>query len=292
MKQFLYYLPLLLFSLFNFSTQAQVLKIPISNMAGGSDLVFCANPIDQTLTVTFKNITCWTFSEEDACNYLKIENIIFEGGEYTPISATQFTPGVFTMESTPFTGNAVIAPEEEIGIKFGFSGDDWYNIINFHSSLYKPPFGNETLWIKLNVDIQYRVSQSTIPGRNGIIWQAESVTNHQNLNWRYCNGNIPNNYIFSRLDGGDNPTNTVENLNISPNPIMDVTTIHFELKKEGEVSLELYDINGRKIKSFLQEKIEAGEQSHQIDMSDLDVGIYYLHLRTGDQIITEKVVKL
>lgn len=56
-----------------------------------------------------------------------------------------------------------------------------------------------------------------------------------------------------------------------PNPYVESTTIPFTLAKQSDVNLNIYDLNGRLIKSIQKENIEAGE--HTITINTNEIGI-------------------
>ncbi len=121
-------------------------------------------------------------------------------------------------------------------------------------------------------------------------------TEQGEITWYDCGGSTPSD-TSNDPSGGSLPYfrtqgDQLSSFSISPNPAQDIATVQFSLEEENNVSLEIFDINGRKVKTILSEKMNVGEQSHQVDLSDLDSGIYYLHIRTGKKIVTRKVVKM
>ncbi len=80
-----------------------------------------------------------------------------------------------------------------------------------------------------------------------------------------------------------------------PNPFNPTTTIHFELPTETDVLLEIFNIQGQKIKSLVQEKLNAGiHQTIWHGKTDFGTkavsGIYLYKLKTGDYIRTKKML--
>ena len=60
-----------------------------------------------------------------------------------------------------------------------------------------------------------------------------------------------------------------------PNPFNPVTTIMYELPGEGPVQIEVYDMQGRKIRSLLDEVKQAGRYEMTFDASGLASGLYW-----------------
>ncbi|GAA5521588.1 T9SS type A sorting domain-containing protein [Aliifodinibius salicampi] len=71
-----------------------------------------------------------------------------------------------------------------------------------------------------------------------------------------------------------------------PNPFRGSTHIPFDVSGDSEVTLEVYSINGRKVKEPIwQESFNAGSYDEQIDLSGLASGIYIYRLvaQSGNQ---------
>ncbi len=73
----------------------------------------------------------------------------------------------------------------------------------------------------------------------------------------------------------------VNSLSISPNPIFQEVNINFELKKSGNVSIHLYDIEGNFIKTLTNEFMSTGAHNlqwskAQIPPYSLTSGVYWL----------------
>lgn len=75
-----------------------------------------------------------------------------------------------------------------------------------------------------------------------------------------------------------------------PNPFNPITSISYYLPNKGEVSLIVYDIQGKEIITLANEKQSAGSHSVQFDGSNLSSGIYFYKLRVGQFEETKKMV--
>ena len=75
-----------------------------------------------------------------------------------------------------------------------------------------------------------------------------------------------------------------------PNPFNPMTRITFSLPKGAEVSLMVYDINGREVANITNEFYPAGTHQAVFDGSDLSSGIYFARLTAGDFNRTRKLV--
>jgi hypothetical protein len=86
-------------------------------------------------------------------------------------------------------------------------------------------------------------------------------------------------------------------IKICPNPFIAWAEIEYQLKSRGIVRLTVYDITGSRVKEIVNELMPSGlhraywngcnEQGEE-----LPDGVYFLHLRTPSQYVTEKMVRL
>jgi ligand-binding sensor domain-containing protein len=77
-----------------------------------------------------------------------------------------------------------------------------------------------------------------------------------------------------------------------PNPFNPFTKIKYFVKKDGCVTLSIYDIRGRKIKSFINNRQNTGEYEIVFDGSGLSSGIYFYTLESEDSKITKSMILL
>ena len=77
-----------------------------------------------------------------------------------------------------------------------------------------------------------------------------------------------------------------------PNPFNPATTIKFDIPKDGLVSLEIYDILGRRITTLINENRSAGSFEQVFNASSLASGVYVYKLQAGDFISSKKMILL
>lgn len=78
-----------------------------------------------------------------------------------------------------------------------------------------------------------------------------------------------------------------------PNPFNPSTTISFNLPKSGVVSLKIYDITGKLVKSLLNNvKHDAGVKSVSMNATELASGIYFYSLEVDGRLISSKKMAL
>ncbi|HKL15737.1 MAG TPA: DUF1501 domain-containing protein [Balneolaceae bacterium] len=65
-----------------------------------------------------------------------------------------------------------------------------------------------------------------------------------------------------------------------PNPFNPATTITFSLPEASDVELTVFDLNGRKVSTLINQPVQAGEHSVNFDASPLPSGVYFYKLVT------------
>jgi hypothetical protein len=75
-----------------------------------------------------------------------------------------------------------------------------------------------------------------------------------------------------------------------PNPFNPVTNISYEIQHQSDISLDLYDLRGMKVKSLVSGKMPAGSHSFTFDASDMASGVYFYTLSLDNITQTRKLV--
>ena len=81
-------------------------------------------------------------------------------------------------------------------------------------------------------------------------------------------------------------------MTISPNPFTTSTTFTFRLEKSANVNIRVFDIFGRLVAEPVNEFHQIGEQNIHWNTEGLPAGIYFCRLKSGNQFITHKIVKM
>ena len=77
-----------------------------------------------------------------------------------------------------------------------------------------------------------------------------------------------------------------------PNPFNPVTKINYALPTQGFVSLKIYDITGREIKTLVNEVKQAGYYTVDFNGSNYSSGVYFYRIQSGDFVQTKRMVLL
>ena len=106
-----------------------------------------------------------------------------------------------------------------------------------------------------------------------------------NINW----------FIFSNTTGieQDEVNNNQYDLEQNyPNPFNSTTNIKFGIKKTGQVSLNLYNLKGQKVKTLISKRMNKGQHNYKVDMSGLPSGVYFYRIKAGNYTKCKKLIFL
>jgi len=77
-----------------------------------------------------------------------------------------------------------------------------------------------------------------------------------------------------------------------PNPFNNISIIHYELNKDVHVSLEVYDICGKKVLTLLDKYQAAGYYNIKLTADKMTSGLYFYKLRAGDFVESKRMLLL
>jgi hypothetical protein len=76
-----------------------------------------------------------------------------------------------------------------------------------------------------------------------------------------------------------------------PNPARGQATVQFAVPERQEVTLQLYDLLGREVRTIQQGNVQ-GRQELRVDLSGLASGTYFVRLSAGGRTLTQKITVL
>ena len=77
-----------------------------------------------------------------------------------------------------------------------------------------------------------------------------------------------------------------------PNPFNPETKIEFAIPQQGNVTLDIYNATGQKIKSLIDKELNSGYYEIHWDASNYASGVYFYTLSAGDRVITKRMTLL
>ncbi len=75
-----------------------------------------------------------------------------------------------------------------------------------------------------------------------------------------------------------------------PNPFKKATTITYSLPEATDVTLEVYDLLGRRVATIVSERQKAGWYEAEFEASSVPSGMYFYRLRAGDRSVSKEMV--
>jgi hypothetical protein len=81
-------------------------------------------------------------------------------------------------------------------------------------------------------------------------------------------------------------------LKLYPNPANEITTLSFNLAKNSDVTVRVYNIAGKEVKNVKVKNVEAGAQTLTLDVDGMPSGTYIVKFSAGFQEETGKFIKL
>jgi hypothetical protein len=75
-----------------------------------------------------------------------------------------------------------------------------------------------------------------------------------------------------------------------PNPFNPTTTISFGLPVDSEVSIQIYNLQGRVVETLASQHMQAGYHSVTWNADNYSSGVYFVKMATGDYISTQKLL--
>lgn len=92
-------------------------------------------------------------------------------------------------------------------------------------------------------------------------------------------------------DNGSKPgKSAVQNLNMFPNPARDVTNVSLALDKASNVTIRVFDLQGKVIRTEAYNSQPAGERNYKVNTSGLPQGTYLVNVSAGEHTHTGKLL--
>jgi hypothetical protein len=88
---------------------------------------------------------------------------------------------------------------------------------------------------------------------------------------------------------GESPTSPSSPLVIFPNPSTGKLTLNYTLKKPSDISIRVIDIHGKSLGIVLTGTRKAGNNTENLDLSELKTGTYIVVLQTSEDKLANKV---
>lgn len=80
-------------------------------------------------------------------------------------------------------------------------------------------------------------------------------------------------------------------LEVYPNPFMNIVNIKFKNHQYGKINIKLFDTEGKMVNSLFESELDAGDYVLGFDLSKLTNGLYFLRLANGNEVTLKIIVK-
>ena len=78
---------------------------------------------------------------------------------------------------------------------------------------------------------------------------------------------------------------------VFPNPFKSKFIVEFEMEKHGDATLKLYDGKGVMIKQKLLLGLSKGKQTEELDLPNLEAGVYIIKINYQNKVLSHKILK-
>jgi photosystem II stability/assembly factor-like uncharacterized protein len=178
-------------------------------------------------------------------------------------------------------------------------GNNWNDVSVINNNVNKIKFIDQYTGYLLSYSKLFRTTNS------GIVWKNVNIPtslrifamdlSDVNAGW-ICG---ENSVIMKLINGSSifvgSETNNISDFKLYqnfPNPFNSETIIKFNVYKQTGVSLKIYDIQGREVKTLLNQLLSPSTYNIKFNSSSFSSGIYFYVLKTDSKSITKKLVVL
>jgi len=166
--------------------------------------------------------------------------------------------------------------------KSQYSGDNinWIYENTLPIVIDQSPYDNWASWGANQRDLYFLDQQGNLFTKINIsTWDYSTIYNNINL-------------ILSSVNNLDLDIipNSLEILEIYPNPFNPITTIKYLVNKSSYSKVSVYNLRGEQIKILRESYIYPGVYTIDFNASDKSSGIYFIKLINGNDIKTQKVL--
>ena len=119
---------------------------------------------------------------------------------------------------------------------------------------------------------------------------APTAAGTRSANIQIVNTDISETWYDYKIDGnavvttGISSNNVLaESVTLYPNPTRDEATVKVVTENGGKVIINVYDLQGRKVKSPVEKNIDKGENTIALNTIDLKNGLYFVEVVSGSK---------
>jgi Secretion system C-terminal sorting domain/FG-GAP-like repeat len=166
----------------------------------------------------------------------------------------------------------------------------WLNTIAYMDQLQDPPvvvLDGNTLSVSGYLSYQWLLNGQPIDGATDSTYTPAVGGNYSVLVSMSCGCEVTSEEVFITVNGVENPNPELE-MSMSPNPATDWATLTLSPQKGEPVQVEMFDVNGRLVKSF--EVKNAAPASFNLE--GLKTGTYFIRVFNEKGMAVIRLVKI
>lgn len=212
--------------------------------------------------------------------------------------------GLFYVNSNPSTSGASLYYNDSLHSNYhyfdGHSQENW-NLINYEIfNISDVAQEHDMYYYSMNTFQSYI---SIVFPHIGIVKNFETIKSNGNLDIEdsiylvglYDNGKLLGDSVLSNLTGLKKINTLPNNFYLSqnyPNPFNPTTIISYQIPNSGFISLKVFDILGREVKTLVNEVKNAGSYSVEFNAINLVSGVYFYRIESGKYSASKKLLLL
>ena len=86
--------------------------------------------------------------------------------------------------------------------------------------------------------------------------------------------------------------NQISQITLFPNPANDFTSISYYLTSTQKVTIELMDVGGKIVKTFVNENYETGPHQNILDLKGISKGMYFVKTSANGEKVSQKLISI
>jgi hypothetical protein len=79
-------------------------------------------------------------------------------------------------------------------------------------------------------------------------------------------------------------------LRVFPNPSADICSVSYQASQEQQISIDLFELNGKLVKNMVNEKQNAGPHTNIIDLKGIAKGVYLVKITSEGNAIASRMI--
>lgn len=198
--------------------------------------------------------------------------------------------GKFNLEAAVIAASGATATPADTGMI------TIYNSPSATGNLSVDSITHKATWIKSVSPTSFGVVPGESKGITVIVEAKLSTGKYYDTLWAYSNDPDNNPYpmpiwlLVGNVGIEEQGTVSSEQLTVKANPFIQSTVISYQIAMKSKVSLSVYDLSGRVVRTLADGERKVGEYKVDLNANGLSAGVYFVKLKVNDFKETQKIV--